>query len=198
MPERRNRRSEKGKPAGSMIAASTPRHAQVRNIAPALAAISGSNSASVSSAVDIASALRPNRRPATIRGARWPFVALRWNMPTEQANCGPLRRPRGATSCRADCTTAPMDNEPERCEIALKSRPADICAAAIHEGERTRRVRVVLGRSGSQGRRRVVSARSDWGFICRARPSRIQVGVTFCSSRPARSAPWAWARSSGR
>jgi hypothetical protein len=42
MPERRNRRSENGKPAGSMIRASIPRHAQVRIIAPALAAMSGS------------------------------------------------------------------------------------------------------------------------------------------------------------
>ena len=37
MPERRKRRSENTNPAGSMIAAATPRQAQVRNIAPALA-----------------------------------------------------------------------------------------------------------------------------------------------------------------
>src|SRR5271156_5265333 len=63
MPERRNRRSEIGKPAGSMIAASTPRHAQVRIIAPALAAISGSNSARAIGADDMAVALVANRAP---------------------------------------------------------------------------------------------------------------------------------------
>src|SRR5271168_4663827 len=57
MPERRNRRSETGKPAGSIIAASTQRHAQVRIIAPALAAISGSYSARAIGAADMSDAL---------------------------------------------------------------------------------------------------------------------------------------------
>src|ERR1700723_3108177 len=60
MPARRNRRSEIEKPAGSIIAASTPRHAQVRIIAPALAAISGSYSASAIGAADMADALPAN------------------------------------------------------------------------------------------------------------------------------------------
>jgi hypothetical protein len=42
MPERRKWRSETGKPAGSIIAAPTPKHAQVRNIAPVFWAMSGS------------------------------------------------------------------------------------------------------------------------------------------------------------
>ena len=42
MPARRNRLSPMRKPAGSMIAASTPRQAQVRSIAPAFCAMSGS------------------------------------------------------------------------------------------------------------------------------------------------------------
>ena len=45
MPARRKRGSPIRKPAGSMIAASTPRQAQVRIIAPAFWAMSGSNRA---------------------------------------------------------------------------------------------------------------------------------------------------------
>src|SRR6266567_3512951 len=45
MPARRNARSEVGKPAGSMMCASTPRHAARRRIVPLFCGISGSNNA---------------------------------------------------------------------------------------------------------------------------------------------------------
>src|ERR1700677_3089196 len=84
MPERRNRRSEIRNPAGSTIAASTPRHAQVRIIAPAFAAISGSYSARVIGLVVMADALVANARlchpptaaPARVRGPGKPSYAL--------------------------------------------------------------------------------------------------------------------------
>src|ERR1700677_25603 len=122
MPERRNRRSETGKPAGSMIAASTPRHAQVRIIAPALAAMSGWYSARAIGAEDMAAALVV--KPRDCHPADRPRASVR---ESSEAASAPKSRPRARRGGWREVDGAPrgrrrnraaaaMDNARERCD----------------------------------------------------------------------------------
>src|SRR5271163_3574584 len=137
MPERRNRRSETGKPAGSIIAASMPKHAQVRIIAPALAAISGSYSARAIGAADMSDALVAIAALCHPDGTARGEADGRAN-PRRPCNSGHERgaaaggdgddSPRGSGQV---CVVAAMDNSGERCDIALRFAPRAMSRAHI-------------------------------------------------------------------